>query len=341
MNVSPEQLINHWNAYTSNGSVERLVASPLINPEDKSSVLFAGKLRSESGHLQRLLLLRLPSKVLGRSSPKFESKGIEVAALKDQRDPAFGYLALSLIADEYHTIFAVLCADVANKVLDASTDKQRFSYFLERLSLWEKLFDKASPDGLSEIEQKGLFGEVFLINLLLDEELDPLRIIDAWTGLQGGSHDFRFGSVAIEVKTNSGNGNTIKISSEHQLDNSQVDQLFLCQHILNVTGSTGVTLKSLVDTVRARLEATTALDAFSTVLIRSGYFETHRARYDEHHYEVRRTNYWHVMGAFPRITPSLMPLAGISDVSYSLTVSHLSPFSVQLSTIVEVIDQKL
>ena len=81
---------------------------------------------------------------------------------------------------------------------------------------------------LSAENEQGLFGELILLDRLVEAELPPRDVLDAWQGPADGLQDFIFGSGGIEVKTTlSAGGFPATISSLEQLDDSLRQPLFV------------------------------------------------------------------------------------------------------------------
>lgn len=90
-------------------------------------------------------------------------------------------------------------------------------------------------DGLSELEQQGLFGELLFIKEELESGNDS--VIDNWEGIYKNKHDFVFTNKSIEIKTTRNQSRLdIHISNENQLDNSLVKELNLIIYRLEKVG---------------------------------------------------------------------------------------------------------
>lgn len=113
---------------------------------------------------------------------------------------------------------------------------------LNRFEKWKSLFDKVGLQGLTPEEQRGLFGELFFIRKYIQHRSSAVKIIDSWLGPTRHFRDFQSGSWALEVKTTHGNNHQkIQISSERQLDSSNLDNLFLYHLSLDVRPQSGET----------------------------------------------------------------------------------------------------
>ena len=80
---------------------------------------------------------------------------------------------------------------------------------------------------MTEKRQQGLYGELLFLSECLDSY--GLESVSHWAGSEDETHDFYFGSHAVEVKTTSMQAPYFaSISSEYQMDNSDLPgKLFL------------------------------------------------------------------------------------------------------------------
>lgn len=99
----------------------------------------------------------------------------------------------------------------------------------------------------------GLWGELFIINLLLgNSKIDEMCLIRNWTGPLSAANDFSLGNTAIEIKTTAKQSNIIEISSIDQLDAKQAWVVLL--HVLHMpVKSGGITISSLVNNITSKL----------------------------------------------------------------------------------------
>jgi len=133
------------------------------------------------------------------------------------------------------------------------------SSILHAYEQWKKILAQSRmPD---EITLIGLWGELFIIDLLLENEsIDAMCLMQNWTGPLGAANDFSFGNSCIEIKTTTKQSNIIEISSIDQLDAKQAWIILL--HALHApVNSGGITISTLVDRIRLTLNAA-ALEIF-------------------------------------------------------------------------------
>lgn len=95
------------------------------------------------------------------------------------------------------------------------------------LAKWKNFFASNKELVMTEKRQQGLYGELLFLSECLDSY--GLESVSHWAGSEDETHDFYFGSHAVEVKTTSMQAPYFaSISSEYQMDNSDLPgKLFL------------------------------------------------------------------------------------------------------------------
>jgi hypothetical protein len=153
--------------------------------------------------------------------------------------------------------------------------------------------------------------------------------LSGWKGPQGAHQDFQFSAVWIEVKTTfAKQPQTVRITSERQLDDTRAPALFL--HVLMLEPQQGgaATLPALVAQMRATLGTwPVARESFEEALLAGGYLDKHAPHYAGVGYAVRQCQDFRVAPGFPRIVESDLP-PGIGDASYRLSLAACSGFIV-------------
>ena len=137
--------------------------------------------------------------------------------------------------------------------------------------------------------------------------------------------DFQSDMWAVEVKTTSITSQSgISINGESQLDESDLDNLFLYNNVVEVLQQGGQTLPEIITDIRKLLEGETrAADIFESKLLLSGYFDFDEESYKERHYYIRKEQYFRVTDDFPRIKKDDLRL-GVSNVKYNINFSFSS-----------------
>lgn len=255
-------------------------------------------------------------------------KDIDVQQIPDEKKPEKNILILKLLSNQHRDIFSVLCEDLISNISSITNEAQLIKELLNRFEKWKSLFDKASSNGLSPEQQRGLFGELFFIRKFM-QFLDNFQyIINSWVGPEKQIRDFQTGTWAVEVKTTHGNNHQkVHISSERQLDTSHLKNLFLYHLSLEDQHHSGLTLNQLVDRIFEILkEDYISLNRFKSKLFQAGYFDHQKNLYDNIGYSIRQESYYKVENDFPRIEENDIR-NGVGDVKYSIILSQCLAYS--------------
>ena len=249
-------------------------------------------------------------------------------------------LAFKLLDSNQRDIFQTLCQDIISAAAQAQSEAEAVSVALSRTWRWHHLLRGGRGSLLSPEEQKGLLGELFVLERLLLPRMDASSAVTAWRGPLGAPKDFEIARVAIESKTRRGGATpSVSITSESQLDESGVDVLFL--HVVELDeapmdGNRGVTLHDVAERIRGWIHSVApgSTGIFETRLSAAGY--RMEDDYSDHRWLEGATRIYWVSGEFPRVT-SAEVRSGVSNVRYSVSLSDCEPFS----TLVSALDEAL
>ncbi len=224
-------------------------------------------------------------------------------------------------------IFAVLSADLVQVVTAATTTGAGLTRCIDRLCMWQILFDRIPAEGLSEERQRGLFGELAVMDSLLLEALPPFPAVTSWVGPDPANQDFIHAGTAIEVKTSLAKRHArVAISNEKQLDERPHQALFLAHLRMDESAALGLSLASMVSRVRARAEVDpAAARELDDRLTLAGYLDLHTPIYNRRKWLVTSMRFFRVEGAFPRLTEHNLPV-GVGDIRYSIIADDLAQF---------------
>lgn len=275
----------------------------------------------------RMLIIRTPFTAGKDFNFKYEFRGLKFDKIYDPDDSNFILLNLVLVDKQFKDVFDVLIDDVLTAVINESDIKVILKNYSNRLIKWQSLFEKFKQQGLTPEEQRGLYGEVFFMRKFLLTNPDFKNVIISWIGSEKQVRDYQFGRWSVEVKTTHGNNHQkVHISSERQLDTTNLDNLFLNHLSLETRQQSGETLNQVVDSVIEILTYDfTALNQFRNKLLEAGFFDHHRNLYTDIGYFIRQEVFYKVENSFPRIEERDIR-NGVGDVKYSIVVSQCSDF---------------
>lgn len=254
-------------------------------------------------------------------------KDIKVEILNDDRNPAKSYLLILILNQQHKDIFSVLCEDLINKVASILDEKVLIRELLNRLAKWQTLFERLRQQGLTAEAQRGLFGELYFLRKYLSNTSDKNYCVNSWQVPSNTVQDFHHGNWAVEVKTTHGNNHQkIQISSERQLDDSIIPNIFLFHLSIDIRNDYGESLNDLVEWVENHLvNDVIELHSFQLKLFEVGYFDIHKHIYKETGYKIREETIYKIEGKFPRITENEIK-NGVGDVKYSIVIADCLAF---------------
>lgn len=261
-------------------------------------------------------------------------KDIKIEMIPDEKDESKFFLAILLINKQHEDIFSTLCEDLIFGVSEVASEETLLEKLSERLAKWQSLLEKIGKQGLSDEEQRGLYGEIYFLRFFLNNSYDKNYCIKSWLGPERSVQDFQYSNWAVEVKTTHGNNHQkIHINSERQLDDTIIEKIFLYHLSLDMRIGNGESLNFLVDDVIEKLkDSTSANNSFKLKLLESGYYEIHRNLYNEKGYTIRQENIYRVSGNFPRIIESQIP-TGVGDLKYSIVLSESEEWKINQETL--------
>ncbi len=297
---------------------------------DRGHDLFAAVAKPSQS---RLLIYEVPGDLAPDPADLSRTKAIELRVEQNQGQRA--RLIVELAQIELVDLFSAVVEDMASATAAASVGGG-IRIFLSRFEHWRQLFESIGPDGLNEAIRRGLFGELFLLDRIIEAGADASSVIRAWTGPLHAHQDFQFDSVAIEVKTTAAKQpQTLVITSERELDDTGVGALFLAHLSFDERrGGHGTSLRELASRTANRVTGLEAANHLRMRLQAVGYLGVHEAHYDEPRYELRAAHAYAVKEGFPRIIERELQ-EGVGDVTYRLATSACVPFETPWETLVD------
>jgi hypothetical protein len=275
--------------------------------------------RQEAGENPRALVL-----VTEYDIPKSDSVigiGVHVAKRADGKNELF------FVEEDYRIqdLFNQFCRDLIENT--KSTDpKNGPNAAIGRYNLWKSAFRLARAP-LSEIQIRGLIGEIIAMRDLLFSRYGQEKTLRAWMNARKGKQDFMPGDRWYEVKTASYGAETVTVTSLEQLDRSDDGRMvvvFLSSSGPEFKGS--FTIISLVEEMRKSIESPEALEIFNSTLEACGY--SWHPDYEKLAYENRGIREYDVTGDFPRMRASELRGRGIVKATYEISLDSMDRFRV-------------
>jgi Putative PD-(D/E)XK family member, (DUF4420) len=287
----------------------------------------------------RLLFFRFKSTLLDRKMIYPSSRSFVMNRIALQQDSEeYATLQLVLTNPRHKDIFTTLVQDIVDSLTLISEERAAVSEFITRVKRWQTFLEKNNPEGLSEIAQQGLYGELWFLRQVVFPNLESVKGLRCWTGPKATQQDFQFSGCAVEVKTTSSKQHqTLLIASERQLDDTGIGTIILLHLSLDVRQGQGETLPEIVASVRSLIANNAiAKDELENLLFEVGYLDSQTSRYEDISYTIRESNYFKVREDFPRIIESDLR-NGIGDVRYTISVAECKRFSINESEVISLI----
>lgn len=249
-------------------------------------------------------------------------RGIEVS-LSDPDGSGQRMLTLRLQDTGQRDIFHQLCLDIVESTRSARAEREAVELMLARTWRWHHLLRGGTSGRLSPEEQKGLIGELLVLERILLPELSAFDAVATWRGPLGAPKDFEIGRICVEAKARRGAAEPhILVSSEHQLDSSGLKALFL--HVVDLSAATEESKDAFsVTDVASRLHQRiagsdpAAADQFEALLVASGL--DRQQDYSDFLWLKGPDRLFRIGEAFPAITPASFP-TGVRSVRYSISL---------------------
>jgi len=285
----------------------------------------------------RCIAFRLKANEKINTSGYGNLKDIRINTVPDDSDNSRNFLLILLANNEHEEVFATLAEDLINQVLNVE-EGVLIKEVLNRFEMWKALFDKVTSDGLSPEEQRGLYGELYFLRKWISQSTDLQKPIQSWLGTEKELRDFQSAGWGIEVKTTRGNNHQkVHISSERQLDPTNLNILILLHLSLESQQHHGETLNHIINSIVNLLSKDVSAQVqFRAKLLQGGYFFHHASRYDITGYQIRGESFYIVRDNFPRIEESDIR-AGTGDVKYSIILTEQTEYLVPETFVLETI----
>ena len=284
----------------------------------------------------RFFTISIDEKIKIHSNYLKRFAGVEIQVLPSANKTK--ELTIILLEDELLDIFIVFIEDIINSLVNIDNIEDALIIIPKRINYWRKLFSKYTNRLLSPQQQRGLYGELYFIKLLLENLDNHFKILNAWQAPMGSNQDFYFNKSAIEVKTSKSNLPVIKIANEFQLDITGLNKLFIAFYKLIEYPNDENTLLKLINEIRKIFTVNDELlSDFNQKLDYLGVSSNMESEYNKIGYVVRKEYYYDVNKEFPKITSDLINDA-ISKVSYEINPRKCTEFEIEFTDILKEIN---
>lgn len=259
--------------------------------------------------------------------PKWKGMAFETLTLNVPKENTH-HIRLFLEQRENRDIFVIVCADLVQQLDGCLTNESRRSAISDFLTKWSHFFERHGQEGLSQEEQRGLYGELWWLQHMIQADIEYLSAVTSWKGCRRDYHDFEIKGHVVEVKTTmTKEPRKVQINNERQLDYRGLKSLHLFVLTLGKLDNGDRTLPDLVQSLRSFLSEKPISYTFEQSLREAGYLDIHAHLYSSS-YSVIKKELFVVKEGFPRITD--MP-QGLGDLHYSVVLAACNSFACDTS----------
>lgn len=256
---------------------------------------------------------------------QFRGVGIHIIPETTERE----LFTILLLDNELLDIFTLFVDDLLEKLIPVRQADEIPSIIYNRINFWRQLFARTTGELLSADRQQGLFGELYFMEWLLDNQKNPLAVIESWQGAFGSPQDFQWNGKAVEIKTSKAQHPQIQVSNEQQLDYTLFDQLLLGVLIVFESRGNQQSLFGIIQQIRSRFQSIPeAKDIFDLKLNQAGVHPSLEAEYDSISFTVRDFRFFEVSEGFPLLIRKTIPNEAIHHVTYQIDSNTCESFSV-------------
>ncbi|MGH0514093.1 PD-(D/E)XK motif protein [Bacillus cereus] len=244
------------------------------------------------------------------------------------------FLVISQIVEDGEEIFERVLQNLVDHILIEEEESPLYTVIYEVLDRWHNFFKRKWDAKLDLEEEMGLYGELYYVDKWLEKfPNEPPLIIKDWKGPLKNRIDFVGKNSGVEIKTVMPKiRDEVKISNEKQLElNPVTNKLFLYVLKVEVNDSVGQSLQNIIEVIQEKLieRAPSLAVKFKDLLLEVGVMSE---EYNEHYFFVHEEIAYNASKEFPKLTSENLPL-GITNVSYSIDLSHCNSFKVSLEEI--------
>lgn len=304
----------------------------LVHPEAACSMYVA----VEASTLDRLFIIEVPRNLSRDETGDLPHLRNLTArfCVAGSGDAARAVLEVRLHDRVYAHLFSVISNDLVE--CGARSGAAAPVKILDRLRHWQRFLEHGTDSGLSAEEQRGLYGELTILDYLLEHShASESTVLAGWRGPFGSERDFEYRGLSAEVKTSGAKQEVqLHISSERQLDWSLCHRLYLISVGICASTSDGESLTALVNRVRTRLSEEDSVATYDDLLLTAGYAVDDAEEYGTPRYLLRRIDAFRVTQGFPCIMEQDLR-NGVGNVTYTVGMGSCEPFRCNLSEIAE------
>jgi hypothetical protein len=245
-------------------------------------------------------------------------------------------IVLELLDGYYHNLFNDLIISLYFKINKIEDLKESTAIFISTINKWAAFLAKGRNNRLTQEVIKGLFGELTVLNELLNSSSmsNVNEVLNSWQGPYDANTDFIFDNKNIEVKTKNYDSSVVRISSEFQLDDELGKKLELLVVSVDSNNKLGADIESIILEIRERiLNLNGDVSLLFDALAQKALFSSNLKEYNNYKFTLKKHETYDCNmilekeEVFPRLTKSRLPNY-IKKVKYNINLQELNSFVV-------------
>lgn len=261
-------------------------------------------------------------------------RGSEIQILPSKNANLFSILLLDSSLDD---IFILFIEDIINSLKETSDSIEAIKLITSKVGYWKKLFARATGELLSAEKQRGLFGELFFLSLLLQNSSNHQEALHSWRGAESANQDFARNGNSVEIKTSKANNPSVHISNEQQLDFTAWDHLFLGLISVDETTGNQNSLASIIEEIKDLINHDPRLtEEFEIKLEHAGVSGDMIESYNEISYSINNVRFFKIQDGFPVILRGNIISDAIYNVKYQIDIASCGSFESQEEDVIRV-----
>jgi hypothetical protein len=295
-----------------------------------STVCYVGRIGASNA---KMFQIEIGNNVLINQNYLKRFHGVEIRVLEglgSKKD-----ITIILSDNDLLDVFVLFLEDLMRAIEVIKEEGELPLIINQKVNYWGKLFAKIKGSLLSLERQRGLFGELTFLNILLNRSSDHIKSVVSWTGPEGANQDFSNELSATEVKTSKATKPTVNIANELQLDWTVFNSLFLCVFHVDELSNGDQTLEGIIEEIKTRISNQPELiSLFEGKLDRVGIPYGEEQYYNEIGFIIRSQRVYRVQDGFPVLTNNTIGNDAVHNVSYQIDIAACEKFEVNIDDVI-------
>lgn len=256
--------------------------------------------------------------------PKMESTKF-LNVIQGKESEGVYWSNIDLLESTARQVFYSFCSDLINAVEGVFEEKRALVYLKNRFYIWKSMFKRGSNKISAEM-LKGLFGELYFIDMVLAEKYGIDEAIYAWSGANNTAKDFSVGTDWYEIKTVTTSSVSVKISSVSQLSSDVPGQLIIIrlESMSSVYTDGKSSIGELFHSIIEKIDLDETKELFLSKILTYGFNVSDDCCMEK--FRVTSAQPYRVDDSFPRLTESDIKHNEICKVCYELIINSLKQF---------------